>query len=474
MPKPALTAIFGAQTGQQFAGILGALLAGTGFVPIDCRLPAERTRQILELSLAKAIVVDAEAFPLLRGLLQGIERPMTIIIPDATGGVAVFPECRVVGGAEMAPAADWEPVEVSQESIAYLMFTSGSTGQPKGVMVTHRNVEHFVREMVRRYAFHEQDRFTQLNSLGFDLCIMEVPVAWEVGATLCGPRKEHAINSVQYVNDLGITVWVSVPSKSVAAMQLGLLRPGAMPGLRVSAWCGEALPVDLMQVWSAAAPHSVLDNHYGPTEATCACMAYRYESGASEAGSEYGVMPIGEVYPGMQAHVFGEDMRPAAPGDVGELILAGPQVAKGYWNDPVRTAEAFIADPVTGAPAYRTGDLVRMPETGQPMTFLGRSDFQLQVMGGRIELGEVEAALRNVTGATTAVAMGWDVVASTARYLVAFVNAPEIDFRALHKKLQEILPAFAVPRRILAVPQMPLNENGKVDRKALRAMMEVA
>jgi acyl-coenzyme A synthetase/AMP-(fatty) acid ligase len=234
-----------------------------------------------------------------------------------------------------------------------------------------------------------------------------------------------------------------------------------MPKLRISSWCGEALPVDLMDAWRAAAPNSILDNHYGPTEATCSCMVYRYDPQRTLGEAEQGIMPIGEPYPGM-----------VSPGDIGELVLVGPQVALGYWHDPERTAESFLRDPVSGEPAYRTGDLVRMPVAGQPMTFLGRRDFQVQVLGGRVELGEVEAALRAITGADIAVAMGWDERAATASYLVAFISAETVDAHALRTQLRQVLPSFAVPRHIMAVPRMPLNANGKVDRKALRAIME--
>jgi amino acid adenylation domain-containing protein len=476
-PAPQLTAIFSTQSATQFAGIVGALLAGTGFVPLDCRLPVERTRQILQLSLAQALIVDATAAPQLTELLCGFDRRLLILLPDASSASEIaenFPNHQIVIAPQMATPAEWHPVAVDPESLAYLMFTSGSTGRPKGVMVCHRNVEHFVRRITQRYALSETDRFTQLNSLGFDLSIMEVPIAWEVGAALCGPRKEHAINSVRYVNDLGITVWVSVPSKSAAAKQLGLLTPGAMPTLRLSAWCGEALPTDLTEAWSIAAPQSICDNHYGPTEATCSCMVYRYDSDHAPADSEHGVMPIGEPYPGMQIRVVDEHLQPVGLGKIGELLIVGPQVALGYWQDSARTAESFICDPESGAPAYRTGDLVRVPAEGKPMTFLGRRDFQLQVLGGRVELGEVEAALRAVTGAEIAIAMGWDERAATASYLVAFVSLASVDVPAVRTRLLQMLPAFAVPRRILAVPNLPLNPNGKVDRKALRAMMETA
>jgi acyl-coenzyme A synthetase/AMP-(fatty) acid ligase len=183
-------------------------------------------------------------------------------------------------------------------------------------------------------------------------------------------------------------------------------------------------------------------------------------------------MPIGEPYPGMTARVLDEQMRQVNPGEIGELVLVGPQVARGYWHDPERMAEVFSCDPVSGERAYRTGDLVRMPTEGRPITFLGRRDFQVQVHGLRVELGEVEAALRAVTGAEIVVAMGWEERAATASYLVAFVGAEHVDGHAVRSQLLKVLPSISVPRHIVAVPHMPLSVNGKVDRKALRAMME--
>ena len=474
-PDPQLTALFSTPSATHFAGVVGALLAGTGFVPLDCRLPVARTRLILELSLADAIVVDAAATSQLTALLKGLDRRMVIVMPDepsTSEASASLPNHQVVAADRLADSTEWRPVEVAPESLAYLMFTSGSTGKPKGVMISHRNVDHYVRCITRFYELSESDRFSQLNSLGFDMSIFDFAIPWEIGGTVCGPRKEHALSCVRYVNDLGLTVWFAVPSKGIAAKQLGQLAPGVMPTLRISMWAGEALPLDLMDAWSVAAPNSVLDNHYGPTEATVTCTVYRYDPQRSAGEAEYGVMPIGEPYPGMNARVLDEQMLLVGPGEIGELVMVGPQVATGYWHDPERTAEAFIRDPVSGEHAYRTGDLVRMPTEGRPIPYLGRRDFQVQVLGGRVELFEVEAALREATGADVAVAMGWDERAATASYLVAFISAEEVNVNAVRSRLHEVLPSFAVPRRIMAVPHMPLNTNGKVDRKALRAMME--
>jgi amino acid adenylation domain-containing protein len=474
-PEVPLTAVFGVESTPQFAAVAGAMLAGTGFVPLDCRLPVARTRSILTYSLANALVVDPAAAPQLNELLEGLDRRMVIIMPETSSTYevpAALSPHRIVAADRLAESTDWQPVDVAPGSLAYLMFTSGSTGKPKGVGISHQQVEHFIRRIIDLYEFDESDRFSQLNSLGFDMSIFDYAIPWEIGAAVCGPREQHAIDSVRYVNDLGLTVWYSVPAKSIAAKQLGQLVPGAMPTLRVSAWCGEALPVDLMDAWSAAAPNSVLDNHYGPTEATVACTFYRYDADRTPADAEHGVMPIGTPYPGMQVRILDEQMRPVAPGEIGELVLVGPQVAAGYWQDPDRTAESFMDDPVSGERAYRTGDLVRQMSEGQPIRFLGRRDSQIQVLGGRVELLEVEAALRTATGADIAVAMGWDERAATASYLVAFVNAKAVDAGAVRAQLRKLLPSFAVPRVIRAVPDMPLNSNGKVDRQALRAMLD--
>jgi len=254
--------------------------------------------------------------------------------------------------------------------------------------------------------------------------------------------------------------------------KLRKLKPAAFPNLRVSLFCGEALPLEVARAWAAAAPASIVENLYGPTELTIACTLYRWDSERSPAQCEQGVVPIGEPYPGMQVLVADESLREVAPGEVGELLMTGPQLSLGYWNDPQRTAAAFVVPPEREQVFYRTGDRVRRPKTGEPLVYLGRADNQIKIQGYRVELGEIEAALREEAGIEAAIAIGWPRNAGGADGVVAFLGAEDLDLDAILARLKARLPSYMVPRELRAVAAFPLNANGKIDRGALLKSLE--
>jgi amino acid adenylation domain-containing protein len=472
---PPLTAVFGQRSVTAYAGILGALFRGHGYVPLNPAFPAERTRAMLERAGCAAIIVDAGAEALLDAVLEGVERRFVLILPERSEAGALEQRWRqhqIVTGADLEPASTWQPGTVSPNAIAYLLFTSGSTGIPKGVMVAHRNVLHFLDVMAERYGVTEHDRLSQLFDLTFDLSAFDLFLAWERGACVCAPTPKQKLVPSAYVGEADLSIWFSVPSTGVLLQRLGKLKPDLYPGLRLALFCGEALPVDVIQAWSKAAPNAVLENIYGPTEVTIACTAYRWECEHSPAESELGLVPIGEPYPGMQAIVANESLHEVADGESGELLMSGPQVALGYWKDPERTAAAFVTPPGRDTVFYRTGDRVRRARSGAPLVYLGRIDNQIKIQGYRVELEEVESALRDASGAGVAIAVGWPVNPSGADGIVAFLGADSVDLDALRNRLKECLPPYMVPREVRLVAEFPLNANGKVDRKALRRTLE--
>jgi non-ribosomal peptide synthetase component F len=340
-------------------------------------------------------------------------------------------------------------------------------------MVAHRNVTHFVDAMVERYGVTEQDRFSQTFDLTFDLSVFDMFVAWERGACLCAPTQSQKMLPGKYINDAGITIWFSVPSTAVLMSRLRMLKPGKYPGLRYSLFCGEALPAEVLQKWAEAAPNSVAENLYGPTELTIACTLYRWDPERSPDECEQGVVPIGEPYPGMTVLVADEQLREVAEGDTGELLMTGPQLTLGYYRDPERTAAAFVEPEGRQDVYYRTGDRVRRPLPGKPLVYLGRMDNQIKIQGYRVELGEIEAVVREEAGVDVAIAVGWPVTTSGADGVVAFMLGDEgMDTDELRGRVNARLPPYMQPGQIRVIADFPLNANGKVDRRALLGMLE--
>jgi amino acid adenylation domain-containing protein len=473
-----LTAVFAHRSATAFAGVLAALFRGHGYVPLNRTFPVDRTRTMLFRSDCSEVIVDRDSATQLEEVLQGIGKRVLVLMPDHKD-VAEFreklPSHTVLGTDDLAPAGLWEASSVSSDSMAYLLFTSGSTGTPKGVMVAQRNVRHFVEVMVKRYGITEYDRFSQTFDMTFDLSAFDMFVAWEQGACVCCPTAKALISPGRFIQNSRLTVWFSVPSVGIFMKRLGLLKPNRYPSLRWSLFCGEALPVDVAQDWIAAAPNSILENLYGPTELTIACTLYRWAPDKSPAECKFGAVPIGKPYPGMQATVVDDNLEEVAPGEEGELLLTGPQLSLGYWKDPEKTAAAFVIPEGKTEVYYRTGDRVlRSVTDDEPIVYLGRKDHQVKVLGHRLELGEIEAALRQEPGVESAVALGWPLTASGAGGVVAFITGSTIREEAIRSNLQSKLPAYAVPREIRVMQQLPLNTNGKVDRKALRSILEVS
>src|SRR5437667_2574798 len=312
-----LTAVFGYRSHTAYAAVLGALMAGHGYVPWTRTFPIDRTRLMLEKSTCRTLVVDKESESQLSELLRGLATPMVILCPDrvhATEASAKLPGHSVVGANELVDATRWRPPEVSQNAIAYLLFTSGSTGQPKGVMVSHANVLHYVDYVTKRYGIENSDRLSQTFDLTFDLSAHDLFVTWGSGACLCVPTQKQMIKPGAFINEARLTAWFSVPSTAIFMRKLGELKPGLYPHLRLSLFCGEALPVDVVSEWSTAAPNSVVENIYGPTELTIGCTAYRWNSQTSPAECEQGIVPIGEPFEDMDVLIVDEDLREVATG----------------------------------------------------------------------------------------------------------------------------------------------------------------
>ena len=351
------------------------------------------------------------------------------------------------------------------------MFTSGSTGQPKGVMVSHTNVLHYVNYVTKRYGFTSNDRLSQTFDLTFDLSVHDMFVAWETGACLCCPTQKQAIKPGAFINDMRLTVWFSVPSTAAFMRRFGILRPGMYPRLRLSLFCGEALPIEVVRCWALAAPNSVIENIYGPTELTIACTAYRWDANSPDE-CEQAIVPIGQPFDSMRALIVDEQLREVEDGIDGELLMTGPQLSLGYWQDEANTRRAFVH--ITGKKGtyYRTGDRVRRSAVNKSLIYLGRLDNQIKVLGHRVELGEVEAAIRQLSGLEAVVAVGWPTTESGADGIQVFLETDRFDTKALASQLKKKLPAYMLPRGILVLNQFPLNANGKYDRKALQVMLE--
>lgn len=477
IPNP-LVALLAARSEAAYAGILGILLAGKGYVPLNPKFPAERLARMYVRSQCDILIVGEEGLTVLKEMLPLVDRPMTVVVPskqEAAGLTEKFPSQQFVGLDSLSCSKEIAPPTVDAESVAYLLFTSGSTGDPKGVAISQRSVTAYVQYVCQRYDVQPEDRVSQHFDLTFDLSVHDMFVCWQRGATLyCIPEKS-LILPAKFIRDHELTMWFSVPSAIGVMQRTGVLKPGAFPSLRWSLFCGEPLSAAAAEAWQVAAPNCIIENLYGPTEATIAITHYRWDQDNSPGQCINGVVPLGTAFAGQRAAVIGTEGQPVSPGEPGELVLGGSQLALGYWNDPNKTEERFLELPQLGSGTwYRTADVAKQDSAGC-LFFLGRSDHQVKIRGYRVELQEIEHAVREVDYSLEAVCVAWPVRNGSAEGVVAFVCTQDADRPtedAILAQCRQSLPDYMVPRRVVFMSKLPQNVNGKVDRKRLLGSLE--
>lgn len=403
---------------------------------------------------------------------------MTVVVTDvpaASLSAVDIPGPHVLVGRDMlSPHEDYVPLAVAPSDPVYMLFTSGSTGVPKAVVINDRNVRALLdatREVIR---LGPDDVTAQLYKLSFDPSVFNILMTWTAGAALVIPTSDMSVlDEAQLIARHGVTMWSSVPSRSTLMLRMRQLKPGAYPTLRYVSQGGEALTSELALAWSLAAPNALVYNRYGPTEATVFVTRYSWDGSGSVAESPDGRVPIGYPLDGVTVAIVDEEFGEVPDGQVGELLLAGPQVCEGYWRDPERTMQSFVAVQGRAGAYYRTGDLVRRPTASGPLHFLGRIDHQVKVLGRRIELGEVEAVARSALQVDEAVALGWPETDGGFDGIELFVVAPSGGRMAdARERLTSLLPPEAVPRHVRYVAELPMTANGKHDRTELRRILD--
>jgi amino acid adenylation domain-containing protein len=444
--------------------IYGALKAGAVYVPLDDQAPVHRLAYIARDAGMRCVVSsDTKAGVCRELLVQGA--PLETVIgaganaeEDSERHVEWLPWSAVEGFAAEAP-----PVASDPDALAYILYTSGSTGEPKGVMLSHANCRAFVDWAAQEVGVTPEDRLSSHAPFHFDLSTFDLFAAARGGASVVLVPRDLSIFPVmlaRFIAEQAITVWYSVPSALTALVLRGELEATPLPALRVVIFAGEVFPIKYLARLMELVPEPRYLNFYGPTE-TNVCTWHEVPRGALPTVE----LPIGVPLPGVTAAIELEDGTLAPDGELGELVIGGPTVMHGYWNDAERTARSLSLE--DGVRHYRTGDLVRRRSDGE-LLFAGRRDSQIKTRGYRVELGEIEAALSAIDGVVEAAVIAVPDETITNRLKAFVVTSGPVAEAQLARLCRQRLPSHMIPDEFELRPELPKSSTGKVDRRALQ------
>ena len=460
---------------EAIVGMLGVLKAGATYVPLDPAGPPSRLARMLELSECRCVLAAGAVVPMLRDTLAAAKLALSPRVGwlqpaplEAGGAIAHFTAKDLESYSDAPPG-----IVGSDTDLAHILFTSGSTGLPKGVMITHRNVRNFIDWARGYFGTAPGERISQHPPFHFDLSTFDIYGTLSSGAELhLVPQELNLLphKLAQFMREAQLTQWFSVPSVLNLMAKYDVVNHDDFPALKRLLWCGEAMPTPTLIYWMKRLPHVRFTNLYGPTEAT---IASSYYTVPAVPRNERAAIPIGTACDGEELLVLDEQLNPVVPGDTGDLYIRGVGLSPGYWRDVEKTRTAFIArTDARGVEEriYKTGDIARIGGDGL-VYFLGRADSQIKSRGYRIELGEIEAAA-NATGwlrecAVVALANeGFEGHAICCAYTP--LAGVDVTPASLREKLKALLPAYMLPTHWRAFDLLPKNANGKIDRPALR------
>lgn len=463
--------VFGLRSLTCYTGILGTLACGKTYVPLNPKFPTERNETIISLAEIEVLVVDHIGLEQLNNMTDSLKKTTVLICPNIKKediSDTLKNKFKIFTRETMTESiADFQ--EVDEYRPAYIMFTSGSTGVPKGVPVSHKNVSNYVNYLKERYDIDSSDRFSQTFDLTFDLSVHDMFLSWSVGASLYVIPETALMAPAKFIKQNEISVWFSVPSLAQFMNKFRMLKENSFPKLRYSLFCGEALPKSIAITWQKAASNSILENIYGPTEATIGITHYQVPKDESEILDHNGVVSIGEIFNSQDYCLI--DEKDKVTDNYGELCLSGTQLTSGYYNEPKKTAESYFKFPNEDKLWYKTGDIVKLENKN--LFYISRKDFQVKIRGYRIELDETNLAIREYTNCDLVYTIPYPLSGGVAENLYSFIDSNcTFEKNLILKYLKDKLPEYMVPKDVLYIKEFPLNSNGKIDIKKLSTKID--
>jgi amino acid adenylation domain-containing protein len=450
--------------------LYGVMKAAAAYVPLDPKAPPARLAKVADDAGFAVLLTSRSLSAKVPAILGERAVPTTVVVVDERGADSTAsPIGPVLGAADVDRQRSESPgLDVAASDLAYVLYTSGSTGMPKGVALSHRNGSAFVDWAVEVLDLGTADRLSSHAPFHFDLSVFDLYASAASGASvhlIPATLSVFPLGLARFIDEQALTVWYSVPTVLSALAERGQIESGHLDSLRAVVFAGEVFPTPALRRLMERLPRPQFWNWYGPTE-TNVCTSYR----VSELPEGDDDIPIGRPIADTEALVVDESGELTQDGDVGELLICGPTVTSGYWRDPERSATAIVPHPARdGAVAYRTGDLVYRDERGD-LVFVGRLDHQIKTRGHRVDLGDVESTVRASPDVIEAavVAVADPEISNKLHAIVVLRSGASVVDVLQHCKQQ--LPAYMVPADITEVDALPRTSTLKIDRTVLSEM----
>lgn len=455
-------AIFLEKSVDVLVSFMGTAYSGNFYSPIDVDMPGSRVDKILEV-LQPAVVITTA--PLKEVFSQYAYEDEYLLLEDVLTEVSGEKDAPTAGGTDAEAALEAVRRKCIDTDLLYVLFTSGSTGVPKGVTINHRAVIDYIDWVTETFEITEKDSFGNQAPFYFDNSILDIYSALKTGATVyIVPKNLFAqpVLLLEYLKEKKINTIFWVPSALIVVAKLKVFRNVDLTDtLKRVLFCGEVMPNKQLNVWRKFLPNVQYANLYGPTEITDACTYYMVDREFTDEEP----LPIGIPMPNTDILVLNEKDELVQGDESGELCVRGTSLSMGYYNNSEKTREAFVQNPLNQAVPeliYRTGDIVKYNERGE-ILYLSRKDFQIKHMGHRIELGEIETAVSSLEE----ISLNCCLYDEKRQKIVLFIEE-ELDKAYINEKISHLVPEYMLPNKVVVVEKMPINANGKIDRVKLK------
>ncbi len=446
--------VFCEKSVMEYVAFMGILYSGNYYVPLDVKMPEERLKLIVGLLESDIAITSIQCKELLaKAGFYG----KFVFIEDLNFNKKIF-----YRGMECKKIIDTDP--------AYILFTSGSTGIPKGVVISHRAIIDYIEWQCRYLPFDDQVVLGNQAPFYFDASMPDIYTPLCIGATLviipeC--KFSAPFDLINFINEYNINTLIWVPSALIILTMRDFFAEKKINDLRLVMFCGEVMPMKHLNIWRKYYSETKFINLYGPTEAAYACAYYKIE----KVYNDEDTIPIGYACENTDIFVLDEQDRLVEGDQEGELCIRGSSLAIGYYKDKEKTDRVFVRNPIRqeyDEKIYRTGDIVKYNHYGE-LEFLGRKDFQIKYMGYRIELGEIESVVYGIQ----LIQQSCVLYDEEYKKIVLFCTASEsISENEIYKFLKKRLPKYMLPARIIIIDKMPVNANGKIDRIQLKRLWD--